>query len=93
MGSMVPEDDISQVDADRICTAASAVFFALLKVEATRTHTTVVLPELLCPKARLPSPSELDPHVIEEATAMLLRLGVVETDERGDLRLHLVRRT
>ena len=68
-------------------------YFALLKVEATRTHTTVVLPELLCPKARLPSPSELDPHVIEEATAMLLRLGVVETDERGDLRLHLVRRT
>lgn len=88
---MVPEDDISQIDADRICTAASAVFFALLRMEASRMQTTVVLPELLCPKSRLPNPAELDPDVIEEATAMLLRLGVVENDEDGELRLHLVR--
>ena len=89
---MSPEDNISQVDADRLCTAASAVFFALLRMEASRMGTTVVLPELLCPKTRLPAPSELDPLVIEEATAMLLRLGVVETDSEGELRLHLVRR-
>ena len=81
---MVPEDDISQIDADRICTAASAVFFALLRMEASRMQTTVVLPELLCPKSRLPTPAELDPDVIEEATAMLLRLGVVENDEDGE---------
>lgn len=89
---MVPEDHISQVDADRLCTAASAVFFALLRVEASRMRTTVVLPELLCPKGKLPAPSELDPVLIEEATAMLLRLGVIETDSQGHLRLHLVRR-
>ena len=89
---MVPEDHISQVDADRLCTAASAVFFALLRVEASRMQTTVVLPELLCPKGKLPAPSELDPEVIEEATAMLLRLGVVETDPQGRLRLHLIRK-
>ena len=88
---MCPEDNISQVDADRICTAASAVFFALIRVEASRMHTTVVLPELLCPQKRLPAPSELDPIVVEEATAMLIRLGVVETDDKGELRLHLIR--
>lgn len=88
---MLPEDNISQVDADRLCTAASSVFFALLRAEASRLHTSVVLPELLCPKSKLPSPSELDPEAVEEATAMLLRMGVIETDARGKLRLHLVR--
>ena len=85
------EDDISQTDADELCTAASAVFFALLRVEASRQRSVIALPELLCPKSRLPAPEDLDPDLLERATAMLLRLQVVEIDDRGRLRVHLIR--
>lgn len=87
----VIEDDISQADADELCTAASAVFFALLRVEAARHHSAIALPELLCPTSRLPAPEDLAPDLLERATAMLLRLQVVEIDDHGKLRVHLVR--
>ncbi|MCP4836973.1 MAG: hypothetical protein GY895_19665 [Phycisphaera sp.] len=87
----VIEDDISQADANELCTAASAVFFALLRVEAARHQSVIALPELLCPRSRLPAPEDLEPDLLERATAMLLRLQVVEIDDHGKLRVHLVR--
>ncbi len=84
------EREISQTDADRLCFAASCVFFALLRKKATLLGTQIVLPKLLCPTTCHPPPEMLDDDLVEEATAMLLRLGVVEIGEDGKVDLILV---
>ncbi|MAB71563.1 MAG: hypothetical protein CMJ54_03555 [Planctomycetaceae bacterium] len=82
--------DISQTDADRLCFAASCVFFALLRRKATMLGTQIVLPKLLCPTTCHPPPEMLDDDLVAEATAMLLRLGVVEIGVDGKVDLILV---
>ena len=84
------DSDISQADADRLCFAASCVFFALLRRKAAQLGTQIVLPRLLCPTTCHPPPETLDDDLVEEATAMLLRLGVVELDGHGKVDLILV---
>ena len=86
----IPDDDITQADANRLCFAASCIFFALLRRQAIELGNHIALPELLCPKRPLPPPSELDAHLAEEATAMLIRLGVVEIQKNGEVKLILV---
>lgn len=86
-----PEPDISQADANDLCFAASSVFFALLEREAAEMKSRIILPSLLCPATRLPRPCSLDPEMVKEATAMLIRLGVVEIDDQGRIHLVLVR--
>ena len=83
-------DDLSAADADNLCTAASVVFFAVLQKEASRRRSLVALPELLCPEERLPPLGAFDPRVIEEATAMLIRLGVIERNPDGSLGIQLL---
>ena len=85
----IPDDDITQADANRLCFAASCIFFALLRRQAVEFGNHIALPELLCPKRPLPPPSELDAHLAEEATAMLIRLGVVEIKADGNVKLIL----
>ena len=85
------DSDISQADANSLCHAASCVFFALLGREAAELKTRIILPHLLCPAKRLPPPCTLDPDLVREATAMLLRMGVVELDDDGQVHLVLVR--
>ena len=85
----IPNDEITQADANRLCFAASCIFFALLRQQAVELGNYIALPELLCPRRPLPPPSELDAHLAEEATAMLIRLGVIEIQEDGEVRLIL----
>ena len=80
--------EISQADADRLCFAASCVFYALLRRKATHLGTQIILPKLLCPTSCHPPPEMLDDDLVAEATAMLLRLGVVEID--GDCQVDLI---
>ncbi|MDG1979273.1 MAG: hypothetical protein P8I44_11975 [Phycisphaerales bacterium] len=84
------DGEISQADADRLCFAASCVFFALLRRKATMLGTQIVLPKLLCPTTCHPPPEMLDDDLVKEATAMLLRLGVVEINDDGIVDLILV---
>jgi len=49
-----------------------------------------VLPKLLCPTTCHPPPEMLDDDLVKEATAMLLRLGVVEINDDGIVDLILV---
>ena len=86
------EPDISQDDANNLCHAASSVFFALLEREAAELNSRIILPSLLCPASKVPPPCTLDPETVKEATAMLIRLGVVEIDDQGKIHLILVRR-
>lgn len=84
------DEEISQTDANRLCFAASCIFFALLRQKASSLGTQIVLPKLLCPTTCHPPPEMLDDDLVVEATAMLLRLGVVEIDDDGKVDLILV---
>lgn len=85
------KDDPTQAEANELCTAASVVFFAILRSEATATRSVIALPELLCPAEALPPMAAFDPAVIEEATAMLIRMGVVDRLPDGSLGIQLHR--
>ena len=84
-------DDPTQAEANELCTAASVVFFALLRSEATATGSVIALPELLCPAEALPPMVAFDPAIVEEATAMLIRMGVVDRLPDGSLGIQLRR--
>lgn len=83
--------DVTQEDANRLCHAASCVFFALIHRESAETGAEVLLPWHCSSPHPLPSPTLLDETLVEAAVKMLLRLGIVAKDEDGTIRVVLTR--
>lgn len=74
---MPQPDQMKREDANRLCRAASAVYYEIVCASAKRTGTPAKLPFLLCPKGRTPCTCEFSHSELEEAEAFLLRLGVI----------------
>ena len=93
-GEMTSEQfnpELSQAEANRLCHAASCVFFALIQQESIQTGMEIILPWHLSPPSRLPPPSSLDESLVTEAVSMLLRLGIVARDSEDNIRIVLNR--
>ena len=87
---MTPQNgSISQEEADRLCLAASSLFFTLLLEEAAERGCSVMLPRLLAPRTPLPPPEQLPPAERKEGMDLLIRLGIVQQDEEGRARVPL----
>lgn len=63
---------------DRLCDAASALFYAIAKHHANRTGEPIPLPVHLCPKTlNPPCICSFLPHELDQAEGFLLRMGVI----------------
>ena len=82
------EKDLSGEDVDRLFDAAAAIYFTVLEYESNRRGTPVLVKAWFCPHKPLPSPCALDPVLTREASAFLVRMGILRVDEAGHLRLH-----
>ena len=86
-----PEPELTQAEANELCHAASSVFFSLLKQEAARNNCTILLPSLLHPGESLTPLSSLDEELLHESMAFLVRLGIINVDDRGRASMPLFR--
>ena len=82
-----PPDELSQIEVDRLCEAATSVFFAVACFESIRLQCPIALPELLCPTREPPCPCTYHPDLVHEAEQFLVRLGVIYFDEHYRPRL------
>ena len=85
MSSDQSDPDITQEGANQLCLAASCIFFELLRKESVQTGAEIVLPWHLTPPAPLPHLATFDEPLIQEATAMLIRLGIVLHDAENNI--------
>ncbi|MEM1166049.1 MAG: hypothetical protein AAGI30_07135 [Planctomycetota bacterium] len=76
MADRVPWD-ITPEEVDRLCEAASALYYHIAFRHAMRTGRPVLLPELLCPKSSTPCVDAFSEDDIDEAERFLLRLGII----------------
>lgn len=76
---------MTQVRANRLCRAASAVYYSICEMHANRMGVPALLPEHLCPKddEPRPCPYEFALDELEDAERMLLRLGVIGEWDRA----------
>ena len=75
--------DVSQEQANELCRAATAVYFAILYRESMEQKEPITLPLLMCPVTPPPCLCSLDEDLAQDATAFLIRLGIVHIDELG----------
>lgn len=66
------------IDAQRLCDAASLVFFAIVQWQAHREGRPVQVLLLMCPRSIPKCPCEFARHEVLEAETFLLRLGFIE---------------
>jgi hypothetical protein len=81
------QQNLTEQEANDLCLAATAVFFAVVRLESMRRGGPIRLPALLCPKTEPPCPCTLDPDLVVAAEQFLLRLGVIHFDEHDRPRL------
>ena len=74
-------EDVTQDDADRLCKAATAVFFSVLRLESIRHDRPVIIPFHLLPDQAPPCPCTMCPELVREAEEFLIRLGVIEVED------------
>lgn len=67
-----------EIDAQRLCDAASSVFYAIVRLQMRYTGQRHELPLLLCPKSVPPCPCRFSAAELRAAEAFLLRLGMIE---------------
>lgn len=70
-------EEMSQDHVDKLCRAASAAYYEIIRHHAFRTGEPALIPTLLCPKGCPPGTHEFDEDVLLEAEAFLVRLGVI----------------
>lgn len=80
------DHDISKQGANGLCAAATSVFVAVACMESRRLGRPLVFHKLMCPERPPTCPCRLDPKLVDEAEAVLYRLGVICYDERLNLR-------
>ena len=73
-------EDVTQEDANRLCKAATAVFFSVLRHESIRNDRPVIIPFHLLPDQAPPCPCTLCPELVREAEQFLIRMGVIEVE-------------
>lgn len=83
----LPEPDGAEtgIDAQRLCDAASAVFFAIVRYQSMRTGRSVPVPLLLCPMSTPPCPCDFSRDELAQAEAFLLRLGFIGRRHDSDM--------
>lgn len=79
--------DPASIDPQRLCDAASAIFFAIVRYQAKMTGAPVQIPMHLCPKAPPACPFRFTRTELLEAEAFLIRLGVIEPRSQNDMPL------
>ncbi|MEL6497555.1 MAG: hypothetical protein AAF937_05930 [Planctomycetota bacterium] len=72
-----PADAMTQAEVNEFCRATSALYFEVVRQHASRTGVPACLPDLLCPKADVPSTAGYDGVMLEEAERFLLRMGLI----------------
>ena len=87
MTSEQSDPGITQEKANELCRAASCIFFELIRKEAAQTGAEIVLPWHLSPPAPLPHLNSFDEPLMQEAVAMLIRLGIVSRDAEENIRI------
>ena len=75
------------IDPQRLCDAASALFYTIAKHQFHRTGDPIPLPLHLCPKSTPPCICGFSRHEIDQAEAFLLRLGVIKGRGRQEVPL------
>lgn len=73
------------IDPQRLCDAASSVFFAIVRYQAVRMGKPVPLPLILCPKSVPPCPCSFSREEVREAEMFLRRLGVISGKTGSDM--------
>lgn len=81
------ETESSGIDAQRLCDAATAVFFAIVRCHSARDGRPLPVPLLLCPKSIPKCPCEFTRHEVIEAEKFLLRIGYIERRRESDMPL------
>ncbi|MEM7229127.1 MAG: hypothetical protein AAF432_09970 [Planctomycetota bacterium] len=85
-----PDEQSSKHGAeDQLCEAATAVYYAVVCLEATRRGHPIPIPELLCPVGVPPCPCQIDPALLHEAEQFLVRMGMIYFDGQYRTRLTL----
>ncbi len=72
-------------DTERLCDAASAVFFAIIHFQAEREGRSASLPLLLCPHGVPPCPCGFTRDELLSAEIFLRRLGFVHRRSETDM--------
>ncbi|MEO0632394.1 MAG: hypothetical protein AAFY46_16950 [Planctomycetota bacterium] len=72
-----PASEMNQDEINEFCTAASAVYFAVVRAHVKRTGEPAMLPDLLCPCGRVPTVDEYDETMLDEAERFLVRMGLI----------------
>ncbi len=91
MASEQSNPEITQESANELCRAASCIFFELIRKESIQTGVEIILPWHLSPPSSLPHLNTFDAPLIQEAIAMLLRLGIVARDAEENIRINFNR--
>ena len=78
----LPESEWSEqpaegMDPQRLCDAASALFYAIARHQFQRTGDPIPIPIHLCPTSRPTCICKFSRREIDEAEAFLLRIGVI----------------
>ncbi|MEM1185348.1 MAG: hypothetical protein AAGI53_10145 [Planctomycetota bacterium] len=91
MANWQPDDPAAQPDRrpedpdQRLCDAATAVFFSLVRREATRTGKPVPLPRLVCPASGVPPhPGIFNREELQAAEEFLYRIGMISLTDDDD---------
>jgi len=69
--------EMTQEEINDFCTAASAVYFDVVRAHVKRTGEPAMLPDLLCPCGRVPTVDGYDETTLQEAERFLLRPGLI----------------
>ena len=72
-----PVSEMSQHEINDFCRATSAVYYSILHAHAQRTGTPAMVPDLLCPRGRVPRIHQFDEATLDEAERFLLRMGFI----------------
>ena len=73
------------INVNLLCSAASAVYYEIVVCHARRTRQPAKLPELLCPRGRVPRTCDFEENVLREAEDFLARLGLIAEEPKAKL--------
>jgi len=72
-------DQVEGSPHDRLCNAASALYYAVVRNHASKTGMPVALPSLICPVGTPPCVCAFSDDELDAAEQFLVRLGVIRT--------------
>ncbi|MDG2029541.1 MAG: hypothetical protein P8J45_00910 [Phycisphaerales bacterium] len=81
------EGNLTTEAVDRLFAAAAAIFCAVVEYESNRSGRPVLVKAWFLPTKDVPWPCTLDPALTKEASAFLVRMGILKVDDAGHLRL------